>query len=85
MSAGGTWTLSNKADLDGLFYAGGDVQLRGSKQKISMTLLTEGNISMNGSGNFTAYYDNFFLIALKDISLSGTPQAIMMNRPMSGT
>jgi hypothetical protein len=76
MGADGSWKLgSNKADLDGLFYAGGDVHLSGSKQKISMTLLTEGNISTNGNGNFTAYYDNFFLFALKDISLSGTPQA----------
>jgi hypothetical protein len=40
-----------------------------------MTVLTEGNISMNGNGNFTAYYDNLFLISLKDIRLSGTPQA----------
>ncbi len=74
--SGDTWTLkSNKADLDGLFYTPNNVSLTGGKEGICMTVLSEGNVSMSGNGDFTPYYENFFLISLRDIKISGTPQA----------
>jgi hypothetical protein len=73
--ATGEWTLNgSKVDLDGLFYASTDVFIQGGKQAVNMTVVSEGNIGINGNGNYTAYYDSFFLISLKDILLSGTPQ-----------
>jgi hypothetical protein len=73
--SGDTWTLSSsKADLDGLFYTSGDVKLTGGKDSISMTVLSEGNVTMSGNGDFTPYFENFFLISLHDIKISGTPQ-----------
>jgi len=73
--SGDTWTLSsNKADLDGLFYSTTNVKLTGGKVGISMTVLSEGNVTISGNGKFTSYYQDFFLVSLKDIKLSGTPQ-----------
>jgi hypothetical protein len=73
--ATGEWTLNgSRVDLDGLFYATNDVFIQGGKQAVSMTVVSEGNIGINGNGKYTSYYDSFFLISLKDISLSGTPQ-----------
>jgi len=73
--SGDTWTLSsNAADLDGLFYAPKSVSVTGCKQGVSMTVLTEGNVTLSGNGEFTAYYDHYFIVSLKDIRVSGTPQ-----------
>jgi hypothetical protein len=73
--AGGEWKLNgNQADLDGLFYSEKDVYIGGGKQNLSMTVVSEGNVAFNGNGKYTSYYDNFFLVSLKDIKLSGTPQ-----------
>jgi hypothetical protein len=72
--AGGDWTLSGaQADLDGLFYATGDVNIKGGKQEISMSVLCESNICFSGNGKYTPYYDCLFLVSLMDIQISGTP------------
>lgn len=73
--SGDEWSLSsNKADLDGLFYIDGNVKITGCKQGINMTVLTEGNVAMSGNGQFNSYYNDYFLVSLHDIELSGTPQ-----------
>jgi hypothetical protein len=75
MDASGDWSLSsNAADLDGLFYTPGSVVITGCKTGINMTVLSEGNISISGNGMFNPYYENFFIVSLHDIKLSGTPQ-----------
>jgi hypothetical protein len=72
---GGRWTLiGNKGSPDGLIYSPMDVRIMGGHPEIRITVFSEGNIIMAGHGNFRAYHDDLFLVGLKDIRLSGTPQ-----------
>jgi hypothetical protein len=70
------WMLSgSQADLNGLFYSSNDVEIGGgSVGDLSVSVLSEGNISLTGNGEYTAYYEDCFAISLQDVDISGTPQ-----------
>jgi hypothetical protein len=69
------WQVSGGAvDLDGVFYTEANVHITACNRDLDITVLAEGNISLNGNGKWEPYYEKFFLVSLKDVLIAGTPQ-----------
>jgi Tfp pilus assembly protein PilX len=66
-----TWTVSGDSVKAGTYYVQGDVRITGSPGPVSLSIISEGSITISGNLRASADDPGLFLLADRDIKISG--------------